>query len=132
VFVEDGEDIKALASSGATSQQSQAQRMVLPLAEGTTLVYSHSENMTTTVATVTPEYAKHHEEMARIRAEADVKVAELTHVAPVRVVTRPLWFLNLSLVGIAGWALHADQSPIAIAAITALTGVEIVRQIKKP
>jgi|GEM_PF-4262964 len=57
------------------------------------------------IQSITPELADHQLALAKIDADKQIRVAELTHLAPMKVAVRPLWISVLLIGGIAAYSL---------------------------
>jgi hypothetical protein len=117
------------------------ERVVLDLGRGASLILSAVSGtvdykLTEEIKSITPEMAAHQQALARIEADKEIRVAELTHVVPVKVMVRPLWIAVCVLGTVALYALHLGKDGLAAAAIAgmALSPIidAIIKKVKKP
>lgn len=139
----DGEDANDALMNALAIAEEQVPAQVIDLGQGVRLIVrAASANVDYQVTeqrqSITPEMAAHQQALAQIEADKAIKVAELTHVAPAKVMTRPVWVAVLTLGGVAVYALHLgkDYVGVAIAALSAMAGLPlidgIIKKLKKP
>jgi hypothetical protein len=106
---------------------------VFEVGDGTKLIYRASVDykLTEEIQSITPEMSAHQLALARIEAEKEIKIAELQHVVPVKLMVKPLWVAAIALGTSAIVAVCLGNELLAAAAITGLALAPLVEAISK-